>query len=181
VFQEQDWEKILPLLEFAYNDTQQSSTKQTPFYLNYGQHPIGTYRHADTNNPHAEDLIQYLLRLQEAARDTIHGAQVNQERYANQHRQPAPKIKVNDWVLLKRTEKDRAKLAPVADGPFKVLKVGKNNVILKFPRNTQAHPTVNISRVRLYFGPRPEIFTEPPKDDTPRASCRYPTNICSRC
>ena len=70
VFQDQDWETLLPSLEFAYNDTQQSSTGQTPFYLNYGYHPKGTYRHADTNNPHAEDNVQYLLRLQEAARDT---------------------------------------------------------------------------------------------------------------
>ena len=74
VFQDQDWETLLPSLEFAYNDTQQSTTGQTLFYLNYGFHPVGTYRHADTNNPHAEDHIQYLLRLQEAVRDAIHDA-----------------------------------------------------------------------------------------------------------
>jgi hypothetical protein len=62
VLQGQDWEKLLPSLEFAYNDTQQSSTGQTPFYLNYGFHPTGTYRHADTNNPYAEDYVQYLLQ-----------------------------------------------------------------------------------------------------------------------
>jgi hypothetical protein len=59
--QEQDWEKLLPSLEFAYNDTQNSSTHQTPFYLNYGHHPVGTYRHSDTTSPHIEDRIQYLL------------------------------------------------------------------------------------------------------------------------
>ena len=74
-FQDQDWETLLPSLEFAYNDTQQSSTGQTPFYLNYGYHPKGTYRHADTKNPHAEDHVQYLIRLQEAARDAINDAQ----------------------------------------------------------------------------------------------------------
>jgi Chromo (CHRromatin Organisation MOdifier) domain len=165
VLQEQDWETLLPSLEFAYNDTQQSSTGQTPFYLNYGFHPVGTYRHADTKNPHAEDLVQYLLRLQEAARDAIHDAQQVQERYANKNRRPAPEIKEGDWVLLLRKKAERVKLSPIADGPFQVLKVGTNNVTLKFPRNSQAHPTVNISRVQLYFGPRPELFTEPPKDD----------------
>jgi hypothetical protein len=166
VLQGQDWEKLLPSLEFAYNDTQQSSTGQTPFYLNYGFHPTGTYRHADTNNPHAEDHVQYLLRLQEAARDAIHDAQQVQEKYANKHRRPIPEIKVDDWVLLRRRKEEQRKLAPIADGPFKVLQVGTNNVTLKFPKNSQAHPTVNISRVQLYFGPRPELFTEPPKDDT---------------
>jgi transposase InsO family protein len=119
VLQGQDWEKLLPSLEFAYNDTQQSSTGQTPFYLNYGFHPMGTYRHADTNNPHAEDHVQYLLRLQEAARDAIHDAQQVQERYANKHRRPVPEIKVDDWVLLRRRKTEQRKLAPIADGPFK--------------------------------------------------------------
>jgi hypothetical protein len=57
-------------------------------------------------------------------------------------------------------------LAPIADGPFKVINVGTNTVTLKLPKKSRAHPTVNISRVQLYFGPRPEILTEPPKDDT---------------
>src|SRR5436190_22124274 len=71
VFQGQDWEGLLSTLEFAYNDTVQSSTGQTPFYLNYGYHPTGATRHEPVNNPHAEDQVQYLLRLQEAARDAI--------------------------------------------------------------------------------------------------------------
>jgi hypothetical protein len=164
--QEQDWEKLLPSLEFAYNDTKSASTGETPFYLNYGYHPTGTYRHSDTNSPHVEDRVKYLLRLQEAARDAIHDAQTVQERYANQHRREVPEIKVGDWVLLRRKKEDRKKLSPIADGPFKVIALGKNRVTLKFPKKSRAHPTVNISRVQLYFGPRPEIFTEPPKDDT---------------
>ena len=101
VFQGQDWEKLLPSLEFAYNDTQQSTTGQTPFYLNYGFHPTGTYRHADTTNPHVEDHVQYLLCLQVAARDSIHNAQQVQERYANKYRRPSPITKEGDWVLLR--------------------------------------------------------------------------------
>src|SRR5947207_11059299 len=60
-FQDQDWETLLSSLEFAYNDIQQSSIGQTPFYLNYGYHLKGTYRHADTKYPHAEDHVQYLI------------------------------------------------------------------------------------------------------------------------
>ena len=165
-FQEQDWEMLLPSLEFAYNDTQQSTTGQTPFFLNYGHHPKGTYRHADTKNPHAEDHVQYLLRLQEIARDAINDAQMVQARYADKHRTKIPLMKPGDWVLLRRKKADKTKFAPIADGPFQILKVGTNNVKLKFPKKSTAHPTVNVSRVQLYFGPRPEIFTEPPKNDT---------------
>ena len=137
-----------------------------PALANYGYHPKGTYRHADTNNPHAEDHVQYLLRLQEAARDSINDSQVVQARYANRHRSEIPFMKVGDWVLLRRKKADKVKLAPIADGPFQILEVGTNNVKLKFPKNSTAHPVVNISRVQLYFGPHPEIFTAPPKSDT---------------
>src|SRR5438046_10616238 len=85
-FQDQDWEMLLPSLEFAYNDTQQSSTGQTPFYLNYGYHPKGTYHHADTKNPHAEDHVRCLIRLKEAARDEINDAQTVQTSHPTRNR-----------------------------------------------------------------------------------------------
>jgi hypothetical protein len=156
---------LLPTLEFAYNDTKQSTIRETPFYLNYGYHPTGPTRHEPVSNPHAEDHIQYLLRLQEAAKDAINDAQQVQQKYANRHRSEPATIKENDWVLLRRKAGEKRKLAPIADGPFKVTKVGTNAVTLQLPKNSKAHPTVNISRVQLYFGPRPEILTEPPKDD----------------
>src|SRR5213078_3120564 len=165
VFQGQDWEGLLSTLEFAYNDTVQSSTGQTPFYLNYGYHPTGATRHEPVNNPHAEDQVQYLLRLQEAARDAINDAQQVQRRNADKKRIAAILIKEGDWVLLKRKESQKRKLAPLADGPFQVSKVGTNTVTLRFPSNSRAHPTVNISRVQPYFGPRPQLLTVPPDDD----------------
>jgi len=165
VFQGQDWEGLLSTLEFAYNDTVQSSTGQTPFYLNYGYHPTGATRHEPVNNPHAEDQVQYLLRLQEAARDAINDAQQVQRRNADKKRIAAILIKEGDWVLLKRKESQKRKLAPLADGPFQVSKVGTNTVTLRFPSNSRAHPTVNISRVQPYFGPRPQLLTAPPDDD----------------
>ena len=165
VFQGQDWEELLPSLEFAYNDTVQSSTGQTPFYLNYGHHPTGVTRHETVDNPHAEDKVRYLLRLQEAARDAINDAQQVQRRNADKRRTDAALIKEGDWVLLKRKESEKRKLAPIADGPFQVTKVGTNAVTLRFPPKSRAHPTVNISRVQLYFGPRPQLVTAPPDDD----------------
>ena len=157
VFQGQDWEELLPSLEFAYNDTIQSSTGQTPFYLNYGHRPTGATRHEPGDNPHAEDQVRYLLRLQEAARDAINDAQQVQRRNANRNRTAAALIKEGDWVLLKRKESEKRKLTPIADGPFQITKVGTNTVTLRFPPKSRAHSTVNISRVQLYFGPRPQV------------------------
>src|SRR5271169_257849 len=165
VFQGQDWEELLSSLEFAYNDMVQASTGQTPFYLNYGHHPIGVTRHETIDNPHAEDKVRYLLRLQEAARDAINDAQQVQRRNADKKRTNAALIKEGDWVLLKRKENEKRKLAPIADGPFLVMKVGMNAVTLRFPPKSRAHPTVNISRVQLYFGSRSQLITVSPDDD----------------
>jgi hypothetical protein len=34
-----NWTELLPLAKFAYNNTIQGSTQQTPFFANYGYHP----------------------------------------------------------------------------------------------------------------------------------------------
>src|SRR5947207_11218044 len=107
VFQGQDWEELLPSLEFAYNNTVQSSTDQTPFYLNYEHHPTGVTRHEPVDNPHAEDKVRYLLRLQEVARDAINDAQQVQRGNADKKRTNAALIKKDDWVLLKRKENEK--------------------------------------------------------------------------
>jgi hypothetical protein len=38
-FRMTDWDSFLPILEFAYNSTPQSSTGYSPFFLLYGQQP----------------------------------------------------------------------------------------------------------------------------------------------
>ena len=68
---------------------------------------------------------------------------------------------------------DKTKFALIADWPFQILRVNTNNVELKLLKNSTAHHVVNVSRVQLYFEPRPEIFTEPLKND---AEYDYPVN-----
>ena len=80
-------------------------------------------------------------------------------------RTDAALIKEEDWVLLKRKESEKRKLAPIADGSFQVTKVDMNAVTLRFPPKSRAHPTLNISRVQLYFGPTPQLIMAPPDDD----------------
>ena len=53
----------------------------------------------------------------------------------------------------------------IADDFFKILNIEMNNITLKLSYNNQIYPTINILRIQLYFRPRPELFTEPPKDD----------------
>ena len=91
--------------------------------------------------------------------------QAVQTRYANRYQLETSLIKIENWVLLRWKTKDKTKFASITDGLFQVLQVGTNNVKLKFPKKQNAHPIVNISRVQSYFRPRPELITEPPKND----------------
>ncbi len=38
-WEQDDWARLLPMTEFAYNNTKNTSTGHTPFELNCGYHP----------------------------------------------------------------------------------------------------------------------------------------------
>src|SRR4051794_20071163 len=38
-YQQADWNQLLPMAEFAYNNTVQVSIGMSPFYASYGYHP----------------------------------------------------------------------------------------------------------------------------------------------
>ena len=43
-FEQNDWARLLPMAEFAYNNAKNASTGHTPFELNYGYHPRMSYK-----------------------------------------------------------------------------------------------------------------------------------------
>jgi len=64
-YQQDDWTSQLTLAEFAYNNTVHTSTRQTPFYANYGYRPKFDRLHIfQMDNPAAKDLASRLLELQ---------------------------------------------------------------------------------------------------------------------
>ena len=47
-----DWVRLLPMAEFAYNNAKNASTGHTPFKLNCGYHPRMSYK--EDINPHSQ-------------------------------------------------------------------------------------------------------------------------------
>ena len=43
-FEQNDWARLLPMAEFAYNNAKNASTGYTPFELNYGYHLSVSYK-----------------------------------------------------------------------------------------------------------------------------------------
>ena len=46
-FEQNDWAKLLPMAEFAYNNMKNASTGYTPFELKCGYHPRVSYKSID--------------------------------------------------------------------------------------------------------------------------------------
>ena len=62
-YKQNDWDKYLAHAEFAYNNSQQTSTKKTPFFLNHGQHPRTPSTTVKSAVPAAQDLAETISDL----------------------------------------------------------------------------------------------------------------------
>jgi transposase InsO family protein len=180
-----DWDVFLPALELAFNSKRQASTGASPFYLVYGVEarlPIDCLldeaRPATaTSLPAVSDRATRMKKALAAAFSHTELAQARQKRAADQHRRLLS-LKVGDQVLLSteglQMRSGMHKLTARYVGPFPVVGlVNENAVTLEFPPLLSAlHPTVNISRLKLYrdgsalFPDRPQRHPAPPAVDT---------------
>ena len=174
-----DWDQHLVAAEIAYNNSQQSSTGFSPFFLNYGQHPTLPISNLAstraTNNPTANELIELLYRDLDTATNNLRQAQERQATYANRHRRDFT-FKLGDRVLLStanlRTDKQTPKLSPKFIGPFNIIRVvSPVTYELELPSSLSGiHPTFHISKLRLYrdgstsFPSRANSITRPPPE-----------------
>ena len=90
-FEQNDWAKLLPMAEFAYNNTKNTSTGHTPFELNCGYHPRVSYKEdVDPRSQFrsADELLVELRELMVMCRDNLHHAQEFQKRAHNKGVKP---------------------------------------------------------------------------------------------
>jgi len=153
VDQEQDnWVSLLPLAQFAYNSAENSTTKMSPFYANYGYNPepyrdviekAGTSLDADTT-------ARKIKGLQEQLRRDISFYALRMKQYHDKGRRDAPTLKRGDKVYLLRrnirTKRPSNKLDFKKIGPFKILeKRSTVNYKLELPKGMRIHPVFHIS------------------------------------
>ena len=153
-----DWDMYLPMVEFAINNTYNSSIQTTPFLLNYGQSPnlpiTASLRHLN------KDVSQFLGRWSAqvaAAKKCLQAAQDRQKSAADKHRKPAPQFQPGDKVLIdtkhfKLAPGLKKKLAPRFVGPFIITRsVGPNNLSYRVhlpPPFNEKHPVFHVSSLR---------------------------------
>lgn len=163
-----DWDKYLITYEFAYNNSINESTGETPFYLNHGRHPtIPVMVSHESQSPAATDFVKNLQSAILSARDHILASQA--QRADSRVKDLTPhNFKVGDLVLLNTAHYNlqlpSLKLAPKFLGPLKILELrGPNTVKIQVPpRLKNIQPLQNVQHLREYrsrantVGPEPE-------------------------
>jgi hypothetical protein len=123
-----DWVDLLPMAEYAYNNTATSATGMTPFYANYGWHPETVNPgKAEVSNPASEAYAHWARRSIETNRRMLKAARERMIKYGDRKRKEAHKYQVGDMVLLSartlRTKRPSRKFDHKFLGPFQIEKV----------------------------------------------------------
>jgi hypothetical protein len=151
-YQQNNWNELLPMAEFCYNNCRSGTTKVSPFFANYGYHPRFTQPLGEVTGelPEVSEYVGTLNRLHENLRAEVHYAQTAHAEQANWHRHPDPVLRAGDQVWLKRknvkTTRPSNKLDYKLLGPYTILaRVGSRAYKLDLPSNIQIHPVFHIS------------------------------------
>ena len=123
------WEELLPLVEFAYNNSYQASIQMAPYEALYGRpcrSPL-CWTEVGESSITGPDLIRDTSEKVSLIRERLLTAQSRQKSYADVRRRPL-EFEVSDHVFLKVTPKrgvvrfgKRGKLSSRFIGPFEIL------------------------------------------------------------
>lgn len=164
-----DWVDLLPVAEFSYNNSQNASTKQTPFFANLGYHPnILPKFPAVSPIPAVAERISALQQNLELLKGTLERAQENYKKAADKFRRPAPMFKIGDKVWLStrnlKLKVPSPKLGQKFLGPYKIIGIiSPVAVRLKLPRSMKIHPVFHVSLLKSAVpNPFPGRILPPP-------------------
>ena len=155
-YQQNNWEKLLPLAQFSYNNSVHSSTGQSPFYANYGYHPRFTFKLTDHSTvPIVEERVRQLQHLHKDLTLAISKAQERYKKFFDKKIKESPQFNLNDkvWLLSRNitTARPSRKLDHKRLGPFKITqKIGLSAYRLKLPRSMKIHNVFHVSLLEPY-------------------------------
>ena len=159
--QQKCWEEFLPLVEFAYNNSYQSTIKMGPFEFLYGR-PCRTPLSWDRLEDRVlvgPEAVQEMEEQMQTIRQRIKEVQDRQKSYADAHRVDRS-YEVGDRVFLRvKPHKSSikfgkgAKLSPRFMGPFEIVeKKGPVAYRLALPDSLRRmHDVFHVSVLRHYI------------------------------
>jgi len=157
VDREQDnWVSLLPMAEFAYNNSVTVGNGTSPFYANYGFHPAAVDPPKEEPlNPASTAYGHWMQTVHEESRKGLEAAQERMRRYTDPSKREPPAYQVGDLVMLNgrniRTRRPSKKLDHKNHGPFQIEKiVSPLAVRLTLPRKWKIHNVFHVSLLEPY-------------------------------
>ncbi|KAJ9532073.1 hypothetical protein QJQ45_003746 [Haematococcus lacustris] len=166
-----DWADHLPWVEFAINNSWHETVRNSPFFLNYGQHPLTpAVMDLPRKVPKAAEFVE---GIEKAVRKAKHCWRVAQQRMKalvdGKRREvsyhPGAQVLLST-VNMRNNQNEQGvrKLKPRYVGPFTVLRmIGKVAVQLHLPPSwNRMHNVFHVSLVKPYCGNQTPNLAAPP-------------------
>jgi hypothetical protein len=152
-----DWEELIALGEFQYNNHVHSSTQQTPFMVDSGRHPRMGFEPLEPRSKLASvnNFVNRMSKGLEKAQSALSKAKDKYMLYYNRHCEPALVLQPGNLVWVDATDIATdwlsTKLAHHCLGPYPIdTRVGHGAYCLKLPPSlSQLHLVFPIVKLTL--------------------------------
>jgi len=154
--EQDDWVRLLPITEFAYNNSTTTGNGMSPFYANYGFHPPAM-NPATTEplNPASQIYAHWMHALYDESQRGLEKAQERMRQYTDPARKEPLAYQVGDLVMLNgrniKTRRPSKKLDHKNHGPFQIEKIiSPLAICLTLPRKWKIHSVFHVSLLEPY-------------------------------
>jgi len=167
--EQEDWVRLLPIAEFAYNNSTTAGNAMSPFYANYGFHPTAMDpATTEPLNPTSMAYAHWMRTVHDASRKGLEEAQERMRRYTDPRQKPPPAYQVGDLVMLSggniKTRHPSKKLDHKNHGPFQIENiVSPLAVRLTLPRKWKIHNVFHVSLLEPYRTSEHRVPPDPSK------------------
>jgi len=154
--EQDDWVRLLPMAEFAYNNSTTTGNGMSPFYTNYGFHPAAMDpASTEPLNPACQVYAHWMSTVHDESRKGLEDAQERMCRYTDQARKEPTAYQVGDLVMLSgrnfKMRRPSRKLDHKNHGPFQIEKIiSPLAVRLTLPRKWKIHNVFHVSLLEHY-------------------------------
>jgi hypothetical protein len=162
-----NWVELVPMAEFAYNNSRTTATGHSPFYANYGFH-----LNSGTSQPRTDILPlsskaygHWMTAIHDDCRDTLEKTRETMKKYADRDRAEPPKYSKGDLVMLSGkyipTRRPCKKLDHKLHGLFEITEVILETAMrLNLPVKWKIHKVFHVSLLEPFIQGNREVNLE---------------------
>jgi len=165
---EQDtWVGLLPMAEFAYNNSITMGNGMSLFYANYGFYPVSSDPAASGPlNPASKLYAHWMQAVHKASAEQLEAALERMCCYTDPQHTKCPKYQIGDLVMLNgrnfKTCRPSWELDHKIHGPFQVEKIVSFLVVrLTLPQKWKIHNVFHVSLLEPYRTSKHRALLDP--------------------